>query len=396
MQSFGIEASKKIKIGLASPMKAWLARRTQGLLGVERLVQSQGMSAQQLQALRHALADSQAAAQARSDAAEAQMQAMIRLLESIDGRLDELASFRADSRTQPEPSPPFDGETLKKIETQGLFILGSARSGTSVLAKCLNRSPEIFVLEEPDLFLNEHVQDFAAFFNAKHAAMGNTPYKGTYVSPPVVAEQGPLGLVQRLCRQYRYAGEKVAIGPHEYPPQWKQLYVDYHAKYFLRSTHFLTVRTPNETLWSMHKLFPASPIPRLIEAWLESLSVVIDTYRVCPHSYFSFFEDFGGAALQRMAQLLDVEIDVPESMLGGNHVSSRLEPGELPPPLAPYAGLCRECAEVYEEVRENTCRQNWTYCGSAPEWHFFAKLQQRIQALVARSRAANGTQLAAA
>lgn len=383
-------------MGLETPMKAWLARRTQGLLGVERLLQSQGISAQQLQDLRQTLTNSQSAAEARSDAADALMQAMIRLLESIDARLDLLASLMADSQTPPKPSPPFDGETLKKCESQGLFILGSARSGTSVLAKCLNRSSEVFVLEEPDFFLHEHVQDFAAFFNAKHAAMGNTPYKGTYVSPPVVAEKGPLGLMQRLCRQYRYAGEKVAIGPHEYPPKWKQLYVDYHAKYFLRSTHFLTVRTPNETLWSMHKLFPASPIPRLIEAWLESLSVVIDTYRVCPHSYFSFFEDFGGSALLRMSQLLDVEIDVPESMLGGNHVSSRLKRGELPPALAPYEGLCRECADVYEEVRENTCRQNWTYCGSAPDWHFFAKLQHRIQALVECSRATEDALRAAA
>lgn len=213
-------------MGLETPMKAWLARRTQGLLGVERLLQSQGISAQQLQDLRQTLASSQSAAQARSDAADAWMQSMIRLLESIDARLDLLTSLRSDSQTSQKPSPPFDSETLKKFESQGLFILGSARSGTSVLAKCLNRCPEIFMLEEPNFFQYDHIEDFAAFFNAMHESFGNSPYKGTYVAPPIVAEKGPLGLMQRLCRQYRYAGEKVAIGPHEYPPKWKQLYVD--------------------------------------------------------------------------------------------------------------------------------------------------------------------------
>lgn len=377
-------------------IKAWLSRKIQGLLGVERVVWSSGLSAQQLQALRQTLAEAQAAEQARSEAAEAQMQAMIQLLENIDARLASLAALPTDSPPALASSPPFGSETLEKFESQGLFILGSARSGTSVLAKCLNRSPEIFMLEEPDFHLHEDIRDFAAFFNAKHAAMGNSRYKGTYVAPPAVAEFGPLGLLKRLFRQYRYAGEKVAIGPHDFPANWKQLYLDFHSKYFFRSIHFLTIRAPNEVLWSMHKLFPKAPVPRLFEAWLDSLALTIDVYRVCPRSYFSFFQDFGASAIQRAGQLLEVEIDVPESMLSGDYVYSRLNAGELPPALAPYAELCRDCNELFQELYENTCRQNLTYCGPAAEWHFFNKLQQRIQALVERSRAAEDSLRAAA
>lgn len=377
-------------------MKAWLARRIQGLLGVERLLQSQGISAQHLQDLRQTLANAQSSAQARSDAAEARLQSTTRLLESINDRLDLLASLWADPSASSRPESSCHAEMLERIESQGLFILGSARSGTSVLTRCLNSSPEVFLLEEPNFFQHEHIQDFAAFFNAMHAAMGNFPFKGTYVPPPAAPENGPLGLLHRLCRQYRYAGEKQAIGPHDYPPNWKQLFLDFNAKYFLRSRRLITIRRPSETLWSMHKLFPASPVPRLFEAWLESLSLSIDVYRVCPNSSLMFFEDFGKPALDRLGEMLGVKFGVPASVLGKHQICSQLDDGELPPVLKPYAELCRDCSRLYGEFREFACCERPDYGEQATEWDVFGEFQMRICALVERSRAANDAQRAAA
>ena len=378
-------------------MKAWLAGKTQSLIGVRALVRSHEASEVRQHALQQTLVELQSRAQQRAELADALMREMAQLLESINAKLDLLATLAA-GRAATETAPRLDdAEPLERLESQGLFILGSARSGTSVLAKCLNRSREIMMLEEPNLFQNLHIQDFTAFFNAMHVALGNPPHKGTYISPPPGPEAGPLRLMLRLCRQYRYVGEKVAVGPHDsYPPDWKQLYLDFHAKYFLRSTHFLTIRTPNETLWSMHKLFPAVPVPRLIEAWLESLALTFNVYRVCPNSHLLFFNDFGKPTIERLSRLLDVEIDVPETMLGGANIQSRLGEDELPAPLAPYADLCRECARLFQELRENCCRESFRYCGAAAEWKFFAALSRRIRSLVERSQAANECRRAAA
>ncbi len=124
-----------------------------------------------------------------------------------------------------------------ELEKQGLFIFGSARSGTTISTKCCNRAAEVYLLEEPNFHLHEHLKDFTAFFNSMHPAMGNCRYKGTYVPPPIDPEEGCLRLLCRLGKLYRYAGEKAAIGPHEYPPNYKQIYLDFHAKYFCgRST----------------------------------------------------------------------------------------------------------------------------------------------------------------
>lgn len=376
-------------------MKSWLAKKVRSLLGVHESLALQRLAADRWGDLQRTFAELQAAIppaiRRQAEAADSAAQAMIRALESIDARLEALRAAAA----RPAPAPLDQGD-LEKLEAQGLFILGSARSGTTVLTKCLNRSPEIFLLEEPNFFQNQHIQDFCVFFNALHEAIGNCRYKGTYVSFATDAEAGPLGLMLRLCRQYRRVGAKVAIGPHDtYPPDWKQLYLDFHAKYFLRSPHLLTLRAPHETLWSMHKLFPSRPIPRLIEAWAESLALIIDVYRVCPNSYLLFFGDFGKARLDGLSRLLRIKIDVPESMLGGDQVRSRLESGELPPPLAPFGEFCRECTDLFDLLRANVSRDDLKYSGSAAEWYFFDELHRRAEDLAERSRAAAGLRLAA-
>ncbi len=146
----------------------------------------------------------------------------------------------------------------------------------------------------------------------------------------------------------------------------------------------------------MHKLFPGAPIPRLIDAWLQSLSLAIDVYRVCPNSYLLFFNDFGPGMLDRLSELLGVKIPVPATMLGGNYVRSRLKEGELAAPLAPYADLCYQCIDLFEELRANVCPQSFAYNGAANEWEFFDALQRRIQKLVEQVKAADQPQRAAA
>jgi len=190
-------------------------------------------------------------------------------------------------------------------------------------------------------------------------------------------------------------GDKVAIGPHEYGVDWKQTYLNYQARYFLRSRYFLTIRTPSESLWSMHKLFPWASIPKLIETWLQSLALVIDVYRVCPNSHLLFFDHFGPATIDRVSEIIAVQLPVPASMLGSKYIYSRLDEGELPAPLAPFADLCRECIDVYEELRANVCPQQFRYNGSMHEGAFFARLHVRMLGLLERSQASTNAHKAA-
>lgn len=280
------------------------------------------------------------------------------------------------------PPPPLSHEEAVRLESQGLFVVGCARSGTTILARALNHSPEVMLLEEPNFSFNQHIEDFTAFFNGLHRSMGNARMKGTYVRPPVAPESGPLALLLRLAQEHRLVGEKVAIGPHHYGANWENVFLEFHARYFYRSPHLLILRSPAETIWSMQKMFPDRQLDALFSTWLRAISLSIDVYRVLHDARIVFFEDISAEWYSRIGKLLDLELQIPESMLGGSYVRSRLSHGELPPALQPRADLCSACGDIYAELRKNVCREEFLYCGARTEWDFFDDMLGRIAKLL--------------
>ncbi|HET6879803.1 MAG TPA: hypothetical protein VFI31_06600 [Pirellulales bacterium] len=298
-----------------------------------------------------------------------------------------LRSLQATTRSLPAAAnerPGPDEESLRRLESQGLFILGAARSGTTILTRCLNRGREIMLLEEPSFYLNAHTTDFVGYFNELHASMGNRPMKGTYLAPPLMPEPGPLATLLRLGRDYRFVGEKAAVGPHDYPPEWPRRYLDFQAKYFLRAKYVCIARTPVESIWSMHKLFPDRPIPRLIEAWLRALALSLDAYNVFPEARLVFFDHLNDRMIERLGDWLDVAIPVTAGTFGRNYIRSAVRQGEIPGVLRPFTGVLRKCTDVYDELRENFSPDEHVYSSSVSEWHYFAATHRQIETLLER------------
>lgn len=313
--------------------------------------------------------------------------------------LNAARSLRSRPRPDTTPSPPsaagprqpppdeemppgFTPEMLRRLEDQLLFVIGCARSGTTALTRALNRSPELLLLEEPNFFSNRPIRNFAEFFNRMHREMGTPRMKGAYVPASVEPEIGPLPMLARLAHDYRYVGGKVAFGPHVYTVEWPDGFIDYHAKYFFHARRLLIARRPAESIWSMHKLFADRPLPALFGAWLRSAAACIDCYRVFPDVNWMFFDDLTPESIVKFAATLSVPLEIPPGMLARSYVKSRLGPGELPPLLAPYASWCATCAEIYELLYENFCRDRLRYCGSRSEWDFFDDMRGRVWELL--------------
>jgi hypothetical protein len=88
------------------------------------------------------------------------------------------------------------------LNEQGLFIVGCARSGTTILCDCLNLSPDVFVLNEAHFFFNSVFGDFSSYFNRQRALESRYRAKGTYLPPPLKKERGGLAALARLGREY--------------------------------------------------------------------------------------------------------------------------------------------------------------------------------------------------
>lgn len=347
----------------AHSLKQWLLGKAQGFLGVKRVHTQLAQIHEQLQIA--------AAAIERQQSATESLRAAI------------VAMNTAAHDRQPLPSASLsDLETLRTLESQGLFILGCARSGTTVLTRSLNRSPDVMLLEEASFFLREEATDFTTFFNQLHASWGNRCLKGTYLAPPLVQENGLLPTLLRLGSGYRYIGEKIAAGPRGYPASWPQAYLDFQAKYFLRSKYLYIVRTPIEVVWSMHKLFPDRPILWLFETWLQTIALSLDAYQVFPNSRMLFLEDLGLPVLEQIIEWLGLPLPRLPANIGRKYMNSALPLGQIPESLAPYDDLCRECTAIYRDLHASFSREEFVYCGAASEWSYLDSVLRRIETLL--------------
>ena len=77
-----------------------------------------------------------------------------------------------------------------RLESQGLFIIGAARSGTTILQNALNDSRDIFLFGEPCFHADSGDADFASRYNTMHRSWGNQENKSSYCPPLFKSDAG--------------------------------------------------------------------------------------------------------------------------------------------------------------------------------------------------------------
>jgi hypothetical protein len=206
------------------------------------------------------------------------------------------------------------------IREQGLydklvFIVGNARSGTTILANILNMSERVFLMEEANLFVELGKADFPKRFNAQHAENHVPPRKGTYVPPFEGEEETGLTTLRRLALDYDFVGDKVAFSPHD-PFDGKTaqtFFFEQYTKYFRGCHYILTSRNPHESLLSMHRLFPSEKLDELLLCWLESLRCACICVTWFPRCRMVFSEDLGPETCSAIGEFLGLQLTVPEA-----------------------------------------------------------------------------------
>lgn len=276
------------------------------------------------------------------------------------------------------PSPPIAAES---ISVPSLFVIGAARSGTTILKSCLNRSPDILLLAEADFWQNPDVPDYAQWFNHKHDQMGSAPSKGNYLPLPQLPEFGPLGLLERLAKSHRYVGEKLALGPHYYQADWPRTCFDYHAQHFYNGRYVLILRHPVESMWSMSKMFRDRTAARSVLAWIESVILQLDFYSVFPHTRVIFFDRLSTDTLDRLRRWLHVRLPIQGEWLSAERVNTRVEGDALPPVLDPYEPICRRATSVYVTLRDTFCPRRLRLPAIIPPMGILGKMRRELASL---------------
>ena len=147
------------------------------------------------------------------------------------------------------PAPDVD-LVLKPIAGRCAFIIGPARSGTTVLLNALNASRDCYLLGEPDFHTDPGGADFAARYHAMHAQRGNLECKSTAL-PGLLPADGPWwAWLARLAEHHHRVGAKIAVSPGDDPMLAGLL--AFQTRYFYPAAHIFCFRNPLDSAMSLH------------------------------------------------------------------------------------------------------------------------------------------------
>jgi hypothetical protein len=233
-----------------------------------------------------------------------------------------------------------------------LFIVGAARSGTTVLQNALNESPDIFLFGEPDFHLDAGEPGFAARYNAMHRSWANQETKSTFC-PAVLAEDGSWkDYLRRLSAEHRYVGAKIAINPVRERGMLDRLF-DFQCRHFYRARHVFTFRHPFSTVMSTRDLQvlgrgESDTFREMLCSYAETAALYVRMARTLPQVRAVFHEDVDRATFDGLSRWLGVPLD--RSHLYYDPTKVRRYPAIEE--AGEHAATFRQLAEVYGQLRE--------------------------------------------
>jgi len=249
------------------------------------------------------------------------------------------------------PSADVPQETADRLDRFGVFCIGSARSGTTILTLCLNQSPRIHVVSECNSYRHRPGNDFRRFYNQRMAETGNPKLKGTWLPDLDVRPSEPRRYFGALSRSFEFVGEKLCFGPEPGLKDCIGRALDWQSRYYLNSHYFCTIRKPHACVWSMAKMFPQEALRHICRTWLLTAGLILDVYRNFPNAYVILNENFSVDTIARIGQVLGVPFDLPSDLIADKHVHTKLEGDALPPLLAGIEPELSELNGVYQDLR---------------------------------------------
>jgi hypothetical protein len=290
--------------------------------------------------------------------------------------------------TSPPPTPaPFGWtqEDRRRLEDQGLFVVGCGRSGTTILYETLNLSSEVYLLGEAFLYHQANRTDFVGFHDLRHSSYGSIRFKGLYTPRGGGPGENGFDLLKRLAERHRYVGEKLAFGPWMLgQPEEVEQFFAFHATHFFHSRYVVIVRDPREVVWSLAIKIPTVPVPTQLALWAVCLRIGLELAFTFPRVLVITHDRLDEEAASRLGTELGIDLTVPPGRFAREYQNTALGDGPLPAPLAEFRQPLTELAGLYHDLKAAFDPMTFRYAGRENPRAYASRLCKRASEIADR------------
>lgn len=232
-----------------------------------------------------------------------------------------------------------------------VFVIGPARSGTTILQNALNTSRDIYLLGEPGFETDPGTSGFAARYHARQAAVANMENKSTAL-PPLLEDDPPWWIwLRALADHHHRVGAKIAINPGDDPAHARLLM--FYGQVFYDSSYIFTFRDPLAAASSRQLLntlsgVDAMPWQDLFANILSVIGLFVRMARLFPDVRAVLHEDMGAPVLANLGTALGCDVSAGAVLYRPSQVRTyAIE--DVPQAALPH---CRYALAAYALLRE--------------------------------------------
>lgn len=276
------------------------------------------------------------------DAMGTRMEALERQLEKISVQntelialCEQLAVQRHQHEFSPEyrshsgmPKPGDDGrstsaqdeiDVCRALASRCVFVLGFARSSTTVMVDMLNTAGNALILGEANLYQAVDAPRWRDFYNAKHKELGNQATKSTY-APDFIPESDHTWWqwLEAASSRYDVLGDKMAFTSYHLTQFGPDAFLRFFEARFFDSKFVLLIRNPIDCILSTAKLIKLNDdasIRREIDAWLCYIQLWAHVLRNFPHTLTVFAEDLSAQSMDDLASFTGLDLAGAHALL---------------------------------------------------------------------------------
>lgn len=225
---------------------------------------------------------------------------------------------------QDHPGLSEEISTCRRVASKCLFIVGFARSNTSITLSILNCAANALLLGEADFFLRHHGDAFSVWYNQQHRQFRNQITKSSHAPDFLSGPHSWWQWLDSAGQFYDVVGEKIALSDYHLSEAPPDTFLAFFEARFLTSQFVFMLRNPVDVLLSSAKLFRVADdtgMVRLCVAWLDYMEIWANFIRVFPRTMTIIVERFGEATVSDLANFTGLDLEQASLLI--NHANKR-------------------------------------------------------------------------
>lgn len=232
-------------------------------------------------------------------------------------------------------------KTCRAIANRCAFVIGPARSGTTIVAQIVNAHYRAFLTTEANYYLAGSYPDFRDWYNSQHRTFGNQASKSTYAPNFGYPGQGEWWRWLGYAADYfDLVGDKMAFTDYHTNSDHKDELMDFFETRFFESKYVFIFRDPVQTLLSSASLWSKDP-RSVISSWASVVKLWADFIRIFPCTMTVLLAELDAAKIAEIGAFLGLDLSGSARLL--DQREQRLHQPEENEAVRSPAGLGPSC-----------------------------------------------------